>query len=160
MYSPHTYYNLFVTLRNIFFKFCYSGPPWAAAPTEADVHAGQNSGGLYRADAHAGQNGMGVCMPRGKRPGALFFLILPHERPPEQGGAEKEAEDGEPREAARQRSDVAQQRAADEQGGRAELELFQQSAVIGGLQKIFVEKILQKPCFPLCRKGSVPARPG
>lgn len=29
---------------------------------------------------------MGVCMPRGKNPGALFFLILPHERPPEQGG--------------------------------------------------------------------------
>ena len=29
---------------------------------------------------------MGVCMPRGKNPGALFFLILPHERPSEQGG--------------------------------------------------------------------------
>ena len=25
-------------------------------------------------------------MPRGKNPGALFFLILPHERPSEQGG--------------------------------------------------------------------------
>ena len=27
-----------------------------------------------------------VKMPRGKNPGALFFLILPHERPSEQGG--------------------------------------------------------------------------
>ena len=32
---------------------------------------------------------MGVCMPRGKNPGALFFLILPHERPPEQGGGDE-----------------------------------------------------------------------
>ena len=55
-----------------------------------------------------------ICMPRGKSSGALFFLILPHERPPEQGGAEEEAEDGEPRQTARQRGDVAQQRAADE----------------------------------------------
>ena len=85
---------------------------------------------------------MGVCMPRGKRPGALFFLILPHERPPEQGGAEEEAEDGEPREAARQRSDVAQQRAADEQGSGDERGAELQNGILHEARHVVPDVVL------------------
>ena len=102
---------------------------------------------------------MGVCMPRGKSSGALFFLILPHERPPEQGGAEKEAEDGEPREAARQRGDVAQQRAADEQGGGDERGAEFQNDILHEARRVVPDVVLDaqiaSPFSPVRRISAI-----
>ena len=47
--------------------------------------------------------------------GSVYFF--PHERPPQQSGAQRKKEDGEPRKVSGQRGGVAHQRAADEQRG-------------------------------------------